>query len=315
VATPQELQAAEAAWSKQYDDQMAAQKQQEEQAKQPPSLLQQWTAPVSRITTQMLDGAVSAADRMYNTEGMRKARDVAAGATTLATNIADTGMSLADAAKQNFSDLANPDFHAGTGQPAPVMNAEHPIWDHAKAHILDFRDAVAVQDPTLADYLTQAVAQLAIPFAGYSRALGGLGAFAKMVTANALTDATALQPHDARTADIFALGRHTEGKLGEALRALAPDGSAQNAVINFLADRSNETEAEGRLKNVLDGFGVNLVATPLIHGAAVVLKQGQGALRYMIDNGVRNTISDLMPMGPAPGSMKAQAGKIVRKEK
>lgn len=272
----------------------------DKQTQTEPSFLQKWvTGPVGRVTTSMLDGAVSAADQIYATEPMKKARDATAGAMTGATNIADAAHSVWRATEQNFADAVNPNFHAGTGQPASVYDAPSPVWDHAKQHILDFRDAVAVQDPTLADGLVQGVAQLALPFAGYSRALAGLHGVAGMAAAGALTDATALQPHDMRMADLLALGRHTEGKLGDALRALAPDGSALNAYVNYLSDRGNESEAEGRFKNVLDGFGANLIATPLIHGAAMVLKQGTSALRSGLEAGVTKFSDLATPQPPA----------------
>lgn len=288
MALALDYQADQDAFSKQYDADQAAKATQDAQQKnpQPPSFLQRWSSTVGRVTGSMVDSAVSAADSMYDTEPMRKARDVVAGGITGATNMADSVMShtagaLATAAQPG--DESNPD---GDSAPADISAAAGPIWDHAKSSILDFRDAVAVNDPTMSDNLTQGVAQLALPFAGFSRALSGVHALANMAISGALTDATALGPHDMRMADLIALGRHTEGKLGDALRALAPDGSAVNGYISYLADRSNESEAEGRFKNVLDGFGANLIATPLIHSAAMVLKQGTAGLRFMIDNGV-----------------------------
>ena len=291
MPTPQEYDTQEAAFAKQYDEQQAQKAQETAQAGQPQTFLQKWTAPVGRVTTQILDNAVSGAQLIYDTPGMKKARDVAAGAITGATNIADSVLShtagaMAGAADQEDS-MAGQKAQAEAGvRDADKAKFGEPIWDHAKSQILDFRDAVQVQDPTLADSLTQGVAQLAIPFAGYSRALSGLHWVAQAAAAGALTDATALGPHDARMADLVALGRHTEGKFGEVLRTLAPDGSALNAYINYLHDRTNETEAEGRFKNVLDGFGVNLVATPLLHSVGMLLKQGTAGLRYMVDNGV-----------------------------
>lgn len=283
-----------------YMAQAAASRQaeQDKQSQVEPSFLQKWvTGPVGRVTTQMMDGAVSAADSMYDTEGMRKARDAAAGAITGVTNIADAAKSAATTSSSGLAAAEDPAHAAEAMQPP-----SSPIWDHAKQHILDFRDAVAVQDPTLADGLVQSAAQLALPFAGYSRALAGLHGIANVVAAGAATDATALGPHDMRMADLIALGRHTEGKLGAALRTLAPDGSAVNAYVNFLSDRTNETEAEGRFKNVLDGFGANMIATPLMHGAAVVLKQGTSALRTAAEWGA-GKISDFMPP-PAPAVPK-----------
>lgn len=285
-------QAEEAAFSQQYDAQQAAAKQAELDKQTPPSFLQKWvTGPLGRVSTSMIDGAVSAADSMYDSPEMRKARDVAAGGITGAVNIADTAKS----AVEGMADATDP-----YQQKDPVAPSS-PIWDHARSSILDFRDAVTVQDPTLADHLVQGVSQLAIPFAGYSRALAGLHGLANMYTAGALTDATALGPHDARVADLIALGRHTEGKLGDALRALSPDGSAMNAYINYLGDRTDEGEAEGRFKNVLDGFGTGLITTPLMQSAASILKQGSSALRYAAEN---------FGGGPIAGGMKAQRGSV-----
>jgi hypothetical protein len=264
--------------------QRAQQAAQEEAAKQEPSFLQKWvTGPVGRVTTSMLDGAISAADSYSNSDAGHKARDVVSGVMTGATNIADSVGSLLTASGKGMAAAEDPE-HADAAQGGSLPTS--PIWDHAKSTILDFRDAVAVQDPTLADNLVQGAAQLAVPFAGYSRALAGVAGFANIVAAGALTDATALGPHDPRMADLIALGRHTEGKLGDALRALTPDGSAQNAYLNYLADRGNESEAEGRFKNVLDGFGANLIMTPLLTAAGSVIKQGTAGLRYLAENGV-----------------------------
>lgn len=293
MPTQQEYQAQDDAAMAQMATARSAQHAQEtlQGGQQPePTFLQKWvTGPLGRVSTSMMDSAVSAADSIYDTPGMEKARDVTAGAITGATNIADTAVK---AATTNFSMGAD-----GKAQ----ESQSSPIWDHAKSAILDFRDAVAVKDPTLTDGLLQGAAQLAIPFAGYSRALAGVHGVASVVAAGAATDATALAPHDPRMADMLALGRHTEGKLGDALRAMAPDGSAFNSYINYLTDRTNETDAQGRWKNVLDGFGANLVATPLIHAAGIILKQGTTGLRYAIDNGV-GSAGALMPAN--------QVGKI-----
>ena len=254
-----------------------------------PSFLERWGTPVAHATTALIDGAVSAAeDPEYSPLG-NKLRDVAAGAITGATNTADAVVS---AGKTMAPTMMGPDVGA-------LLNS--PIWDHAKRHILDFRDAVAVKDPSIGDSLLQGVAQLAIPFAGYSRALAGVHGLANAIAAGGITDATALAPHDGRMADLFALGRTVEGKLGDTLRALSPNGSALNAYIRYLTERKNESEAEGRFKNVLDGLGVNLITTPLLLGAASVLKQGQTGLRAMMGAGVRSA-QDLMPP-PAPAAV------------
>lgn len=307
----QDYAAEDAAYAKQATDDQNTKTAQQSLSGSPegqsaqPSFLEKWTAPIGRVTTQLIDSAVNAAETTYSPVNGKsiadnvgatidKGRDVAAGAITGATNMADFVHSVLTSKWQGPPADApgTPDQSSSLeGPPAPADPADkaEPIWDHAKAHILDFRDAIALKDPTLSDRLVQSAAQLAIPFAGFSRTLSGVQTVAKLAAAGGLTDATALGPHDARFADLLALGRHTEGKLGDALRALAPDGSAVNAYINYLTDRGNESEAEGRFKNVLDGMGVNLIATPIIHGAASVLKQGMAGLRYMVDNGVTSS--------------------------
>lgn len=315
MPTLQDLQAQDTAFNKQSADQQAAAKQQEEQAKQPPSFLQTWTAPVVRAGTAALDSAVHAADTFFSaaddkeggvaTAASRVARSATAGVITGAVNTADAVHSGIESGARRLSVATGGD----PNEPDPVG----PWWDHAKKAILDYRDAMAVKDPNGVDSTLQAVTQLAVPFAGYSRALSFLHGTANMLAAGAVTDATALGPHDMRMADLISLGKHTENKLGAALNTIAPDGTLFTAYINYLADRTNESEAAGRLKNVLDGAGVNLVAAPLLHGVMSTLKYGQAGLRFAADNGIGG-IMDLagerMGNMTMPGSMKSQEGKI-----
>jgi hypothetical protein len=436
MPTPQEFQAQDDAFEKQYEEQQVAKQQQEAQAKQPVQGVQRWMAQVGRVSTQQIDAAMSDEPIGKDTpaEGLmrpstpaeqasvmdsptaRKARDVGAGLLTGAKNIGDAAMSLAHSVADD-----------GTAGPinAALVHRLSPIWDYAKQHIMEFRDAVQVSDPTLSDNLTQGVAQLAIPYAGYSRMVAGVHGSAQAAIAGAITDATALGPHDARFADLLALGQQTEGKLGAALRALGPAGL--NSYINYLTDRgapdtsayavapgnksadpanwgtradgspkgqgflgvlqrpdgkvsseisvgvnldgketeiptlvptlskeevdylmthepdpstmprsildkavayakdrlaagkspfagpgeivNPETEAQGRWKNVLDGFGVNRIATSLLHAAGVTLKQGHAGIRYAMDNGALST-GDFFKMGPAAGSPAAQRGSV-----
>lgn len=283
----------------------AQEKLQPDDSSQPQSFVQKWiTGPIGRVSTSMMDSAMSAAETAGASPDARHIIDVATGAMTGAVNTADSVVSLGKKIRGSGTMAAEQDPNDAEALENPPMPTS-PVWDHAKGAILDFRDAIAVQDPQLDDRLVQAGAQLAIPFMGYSRALAGLHGVANMVAAGAVTDATALAPHDGRMADMLALGRHTEGKFGDTLRAMAPDGSLQNAYINYLTDRTNETEAEGRFKNVLDGFGTNILMTPLLAAAASTLKYGTAGIRYAIDNGV-GSAGDLMSANPA-----SQGGKIV----
>jgi hypothetical protein len=302
MPTLAELQAQDEAYNQQAVAQRAQEAQQKARPEQPPSLLAKWTAPLGRVTGQVLDSVVSEADQ-WGTAVEHVGRSLLSGAITGATNIMDRAGAAVKASGEGLAAAEDPE-HGADARAAEFPTS--PIWEHAKSAILDFRDAVAVKDPTWADPLIQGVGQLAVPFAAYSRALAGLHGFANVAAAGALTDATALQPHDVRMADVLAAGRQTEGKLGAALQTLAPDGSALNAYINYLADRTNETEAEGTFKNVLDGFGTNLIVTPLLHSVAMTLKHGQAGLRYMADNGV-GSFGDFFP---TPGSARAQRGSI-----
>lgn len=293
--TPDQIQTDQDSFAKQYNADKADKVQQEQQKTQDPSLLSRFGSYVGHVTSNVIDSTVSFANSMYDTEPMKKARDVVSGGITGATNIADT---VAPSVLKPAEDF----FGAVEGK---QPGATSPIWDHAKGAIMDFRDAVSVQDPTFADNLLQGAAQLALPYAGYSRALANVHGLANMFAAGAATDATALQPHDPRMADIFSLGRQTEGKLGEVLKSIAPDGSLVDRYMEWLADRSNESDAEGRWKNVLDGAGVNALAVPLLHAVSSTLKYGTAGLRLAVDNALETGGGYTLP-----GSPSSQKGMV-----
>lgn len=299
--TQQQIQEEDDAYAKQASDTQNAKQSQEAlqgDQQQKPSFISRFMTQTGQVTMGVLDSAISASNSI-NEWRDRAAHDVGAGIVTGATNIADTAGSAVSSSGKGLAAAEDP-AHAADAEEGSLPTS--PIWDHAKSAVMDFRDAIAVKDPTLADSLTQGAAQLAVPFVGYSRALSGLHGFANLVAANGLTDATALGPHDPRMADLISLGRQVEGKLGDTLRTLSPDGSAQNAYVNFLADRGDETEAEGRFKNVLDGFGANLVVTPLLHAVASGLKYGTAGLRYAVENGV-GSASDMAAPAAQRGSI------------
>jgi hypothetical protein len=59
MPTPQEFQAQDDAFEKQYEEQQVAKQQQEAQAKQPVQGVQRWMAQVGRVSTQQIDAAMS----------------------------------------------------------------------------------------------------------------------------------------------------------------------------------------------------------------------------------------------------------------
>lgn len=239
----------------------------------------------------------------------------------MAVNAADSIKAFGGGVADNFKQLvAPPKLAAEPGAaPAPPVPVELPRHDHddvydvAKSHILNFADQMAQAqkergDGGPVDQITQAGIQLAVPFAGFSKLLGGLrGAkglaqFGRISLANAATDATAIDPHAeqmGRAADILDLARHTEGKLGDAMLSIAPDGSLLNSYIDFSHSR-NESEASGRLKNILDGFLMNGAASTLFHTVAVGLKGGMATAKYALANAGE--------LGPA--GLKAQRGMV-----
>lgn len=238
----------------------------------------------------------------------------------LAVNTADSIKHFGLGVAQNFKDLVAPPKPAtepGAAPAAPTTPTVLPRHDHddvydvAKTHVLDFADSIARAQQERGgggaiDQVTQTGIQLAVPFTGFAKLLGGLrgasavGTFLRSSVASGATDVTALDPHAGRAADLLALARHTEGKLGDAMLSVAPDGSALNAYINYMTDRTNESDAAGRFKNVLDGLTMNAATSTLFHAAAVTLKGGVAVAKYAAANA-----GELGPQGLA-----AQRGYI-----
>lgn len=169
---------------------------------------------------------------------------------------------------------------------------EHPWIEAGQKAVRDFRDHLA-QGSNTADSITQGVAQFAVPFLGWSKLLGvakAPGLLAKIgrgLIAESATAATALDPQAGRLADLIALGRHAEGKLGSALRTAVPDGSLLNRYIDYMTDRSDESNAEGRFKNVLDNLPFSLAVTGLFLTGAKAFKS------------VRSSLASPAPVAPA----------------
>lgn len=186
----------------------------------------------------------------------------------------------------------------------PAALGESGIYDNAKQGVMNFRDYLTQGDGT-SDEVTQAISQYAIPFLGYSKLIGGLhsatmlGSMAKAGVAEAATAATVLKPHDPRAADILQLGKHVEGKFGDAMNTIAPDGSLLNHYINYMTDRSNESDAEGRFKNVVDNLALSAAAAGLIKTTAMTLKGGFATAKYALENA-----------GTGPRGLAAQKGMV-----
>lgn len=128
------------------------------------------------------------------------------------------------------------------------------------------------------DDLTQGVAQFTLPFLTWMRAFNGMGAVTKAVTAEAVTAGSAYQPHEARMADLVNMGRELDGKFGNLLRSVSPDGSATNAYINYMTEREGEGEWEGRFKNSIDSLVATAGLGAFIGAAGITYKTTRKAL-------------------------------------
>lgn len=178
----------------------------------------------------------------------------------------------------------------------------NPYSDHTgfRAHFQAFRDQLA-SGSSASDEITQSIAQFAIPMLGWTKLLGAQKAISMAgFGAEALTASTALAPHAGRNADLIAGARTAEGKLGDTLSAISPDGSAMNAYINYMTDRTGESDAEGRFKNVIDSLVTTTAGAALLKTGATAIKVGRDLPRYIADNAGSG------PVGPG-----AQEGKIV----
>jgi hypothetical protein len=160
----------------------------------------------------------------------------------------------------------------------PEAMSEHVGFTQAYEN---FRNDLAANGNT-ADAITQSLAQFAVPMLGWSKLLGMTKLLSvPSLAAESATVSTAFDPHASRTADLLAAGKQVEGRLGDALNTIAPDGSLVNAYINYMTDRSDEGEAEGRFKNVLDQLLLSASGAALIKSGALAMKAGRNLPAYV----------------------------------
>lgn len=211
-----------------------------------------------RLPQNVGTGLLDAAINMYDSQDML---NPAGAGTAAAKNI------------NKESQKANLTPHQRRMGGAEALEAD-PVREAA----LGFRNWVAGKNNTTSDTVTQSISQFMIPFLGWSKALNVTKAATTAarvggaVAAESATMATAFDPHGGRLADLVVLGKETEGKFADLLNVVAPDGSAFNAYIDYMAEHENESEAEGRFKNVVDG----LVGSAAVAG---VIKAGATTFR------------------------------------
>ena len=124
---------------------------------------------------------------------------------------------------------------------APSLNEQFPAYAEGMRWL---KKSIGAGDSNL-DVMTQKAVQFMAPFSLYLKAMGGVSAAAKtagavkMAAADAMTMATNFDPHEERFADMLV------------------DMGLDNAYLRYMTD-PDETEAEGRFKNVIDSQVVNL---------------------------------------------------------
>jgi hypothetical protein len=298
-------------------------------AKPAPNTLMHWMVDLPQnVSTGLLDTAVNTADAMHSAwqwgnDGQRQAMAKVSATDTSGYspeqlqhyNAGRQGMGQPDTVdpmtepglmsarmgvNQEAYDAGNKERVANASAPSAVS----PIYDHARDAVIGLRDHIAIQDPNMTDSLTQGLAQFAIPYLGYSKALAGVHGVANMVAAGAITDATAATAHQSRFADILQLGLHSEGKFGDVLQTLDGDtGGLFNKYIDYMTDRTSESEFMGHVKNVIDGLGAQTVLNPIIHYGSSALKEGIAGLRYSISNGA-SSADKLMPPPKRPAPVR-----------
>jgi hypothetical protein len=201
----------------------------------------------------------------------RLPKNIGAGLYKAALNTIETGADVVDTISEGTDSAVKkiadtPDIP----KPIPVREMFPDFFNAAN----EFGASLS-KDNTLSDDIVQGIAQFAIPFAAYARAIGGFKAgqtamnVGKAVAAEAATAATAFSAHEGRFADLVQMGRESEGKFGELLRKLSPDGSLTNNYINWMTSREDEGEWEGRFKNAVDSVATTGVVGAVLKGAAV----------------------------------------------
>lgn len=237
----------------------------------------------------------------------RLPKNMGVGAMDAALNMLDFAEDVIDGAEETPAEKREKLSKEGGAAPDLPFAANLGItmFDHG------FRDALRLlrneiaKDSGTSDTVTQAIAQYAVPFGGWAKAIGGLkgstllGTIGRVAAAETATSATALAPHEGRLADLIQMGREMEGKFGEALLAISPDGSLLNQYIDYMTSREDEGEWEGRWKNVVDSLVTTGAGATLVKATPKILKGGQRVLEYAGEN-----------VGSAPVGLRAQRGSV-----
>lgn len=139
------------------------------------------------------------------------------------------------------------------------------------------------------DDVMEGIAQFTLPFAGWLKAFGGMGAATKAATvvkaaaAEAVTAASAFDPHEGRFADLLQMGRQLDNRFGEVLRRLSPDGSLVARYIDYMTNRENEGEWHGRFKNAVDSLATTAAIAGFVKAAGKTYKKTRGKIEKKVE--------------------------------
>jgi hypothetical protein len=225
----------------------------------------------------------------------------------LPRNISLGALDAAQSSINALNDAANSDTAQGVkgamlGVPAGAVptTAVSPF----DREFSEWRRGLRAEDD-MSDALTQGIAQFAVPFTAFSKGMGVMqapttaGKLALGAGAEAAATALGFESDTGRLTELFELGRQSEGKLGDVLNTIAPDGSLVNSYIDWMNEREGETALEARFKNTIDGLAGSAVVASMLKAAGLTYKAS------------RNLPAALAENPKMPGRLSTQEGKIV----
>jgi len=166
------------------------------------------------------------------------------------------------------------------------MKAEMPDWYNGMVEQLQPKGAV--------DEVTQELTKFIIPFG-----LAMKGAKAASIAAGTETGVAT----NALIAEVVASGAALDPHM-ERLSSFAKELGVENQIIGWLADNENETESEGRIKNIIEGAGITGALALSFKSAAMTFK----GLRRFKEFGAANLRESRG--APVSGSPRAQRGSL-----
>lgn len=140
------------------------------------------------------------------------------------------------------------------------------ITNWTRENLLGLRATEGFKLPEVAENQTttgkvgRSLIQFVVPFMGYAKALRGLGVANTVVrgmAAGAVTDATAFDPHEKRLSNMVMEMSDSNPVMGKAM-------------FDYLSAHPEDTNAEGRFKNAVEGLGLGVAVEGVFKGMRMV---------------------------------------------